>query len=216
MRETRLDILSKNASAMAALEQVSIAREPRCFADSSAPHLADVAASFPMQELVDFAAQQHNVPQSALQSMGLVLYDKGGLTTDATALYEPMVHEERIRYPVIRLNLHHAKSPTFLNANLRHEVRHFFQPNVTPLYNRIPEAAQRAAKYVGGTLLTACAISTLKNGSTIPDSPSLSAAANVLSLASLRPQTVAWMFSAQEWDAHLFARRTRNFTPFSG
>lgn len=216
--ETRLDILRTQAEAMQADLPQDVATRPAIYAPPDSEPLQALAAAFPIGKVVEFAAEQHRRDPKELSAMAIQLQPAPSRRNMGGLEAEPAVHEDGIHYPVISIATSANGLKRYADSTLRHELRHIFQPNTTPLYtNRLACGIVQAA----GLLATpVCTIEVAKHHGTIISGPnvlSLGVSAAVLAVSgacALSGHMALWIASRQEIDAGLFAYRTRSFQPF--
>jgi hypothetical protein len=208
------------APVIAEQHQLPVATEHRLFISGNSARIEDVAANFPLEDVVEYAAETHGYSPETLSSMAIMLTETG---VEAGMHTEPEVRDGAVYYPFINLRVT-EKTPTwYLNAKLRHELHHPFEPNKYPLY--APRYTGVAIRTVG---LLACAGDAYNyfasHGVLIPGESGLNIGLNDVAVSALGAiaagatvggANAAYIFSKSERIANVCAYKNRAFKPIS-
>lgn len=209
---TRLEAGATMAYEQSREHAIPIATRPRISAD---PVILETirGLEIPMDEIIDFASQEHGIEPETLQSMSLSFQTPQNQPVLGSCNTYPEIHANKIHYPNIKIMTKGIRLPQ-ANRTLRHEIRHIFQPDTLSSYH----VDQILRRFQLGLEVAAVGIGVWSSGEAadnIKDAGALAVAA--LGTASLaHPRLVsplAWMTERDEWDATAFSMRNRRFRP---
>jgi hypothetical protein len=166
--------------------------------------------------VIDFAADKHNVDPACLSSLALYFRDPESMPGQKGFIEEYQLFNNTLYFPVINISLGKHRTAS-LNATLRHELRHIFQTERKSLYNR--PGVLRTIQAIGGAATT---YGMIKGFMDYDSGDWIGAVLSETMAACLTPaihdygaSRIAWVAEWKEQDANLFSIKNHSFRPIT-